>query len=96
MTNEPGGNAAPDAVRAGVREAVLSLAPKPIETLNPEDRLTEDLDFDSLTLMELAVSLEERFDLRAFDETVVDLKIETVADVEALVVELAGRSEAPR
>lgn len=49
------------------------------ENVRPDKTLREDLDVDSLTMAELGVALQDRFDVELSDEQVVDLK--TVADV---------------
>jgi acyl carrier protein len=52
-------------------------------------RLTDDLAFDSLQLIQLAVALEERFGIGEVEELAM-LDIVTVGDVEELVGRLAG------
>ncbi|WP_460060586.1 acyl carrier protein [Streptomyces sp. YKOK-I1] len=52
-------------------------------------RLTDDLGFDSLQLIQLAVALEERFGISEVEETAM-LDIVTVGDVEELIAKLAG------
>lgn len=49
------------------------------ENVRPSKTLREDLDVDSLTMAELGVALQDRFDVELSDEQVVELK--TVADV---------------
>ncbi|MGN2640872.1 acyl carrier protein [Nocardia takedensis] len=46
-----------------VRGIITKMAPRPPEALADEDRLVEDLGFDSLRLMELTVVLERGFGL---------------------------------
>lgn len=63
-----------------IREIVGDLAPSPGE-LAEESRLIEDLGFHSLSLLELAFSLEDEFDLPTIDETTAR-QILTLRDVE--------------
>jgi acyl carrier protein len=49
------------------------------ENVQLENTLREDLDVDSLTMAELGVALQDRFDVEISDEQVIKLK--TVADV---------------
>lgn len=68
----------PDDVLAELRsmmQAEFGLAP---ETVEPSKHLTDDLDLDSIDLVDLAVSLEERSGLKLDEE---ELKsVRTVAD----------------
>jgi acyl carrier protein len=50
-----------------------------ISTVGPETDLREDLGFNSIGLLAMAVSLEEKFDFRFSNEDFV--KIRTVGDV---------------
>lgn len=77
-----------DSVAARVRELIRALAPADVSSVGPDDLLQEDLLFDSLTLLELAVRLEREFELTSFQEEPADLSIETVGEVERLVQEL--------
>jgi acyl carrier protein len=56
--------------------------------LVPEARLLEDLSADSLTIAEIAMALEERFNLSVSDETWE--KVSTVGDVFETLAELLG------
>ncbi len=56
------------------------------DQLTPEARLIEDLQADSLTLMEITLALEEHFDITIPDEQAENVK--TVADVYRTVAEL--------
>lgn len=70
-------------VADGLREimsARLGLSP---EQLVPEARLVEDLGLDSLDAVELAISVERKFDIEVPEEELTKLK--TVADMVALV-----------
>jgi acyl carrier protein len=55
----------------------------PLEQLVPEARLVEDLGLDSLDAVELAISVERKFDIEVPEDELTKLK--TVADMVALV-----------
>ena len=75
-----------------IREIIVDLAPAPGDTV-PDARLVEDLGYNSLSLLELAFSLEDEFELRAIDEETAR-KIRTVGDVERHVLaELASSGQ---
>jgi acyl carrier protein len=74
----------PEEVRLLIREIITDLAPSPEEPV-PEARLIEDLGCHSLSLLELAFSLEDEFDLPTIDETTAR-QILTVNDVEQHVL----------
>ena len=57
--------------------------------LTPDARLVEDLNIDSLMLIELALTLEDRFDLLIPDERLE--KVRTVGDVLELLGETLRR-----
>ena len=57
--------------------------------LTPEARLEEDLGADSLTLVEITMALEDRFDLSIPDEE--SGKVLTVGDLFEVLVELLRR-----
>jgi acyl carrier protein len=63
-----------------VHEIILDLAPVQAEP-TPEARLVEDLGYHSLSLLEMAFSLEDEFNLPVIDETTAR-KILTVGDVQ--------------
>lgn len=67
-----------------VRELVGEMSPLGARTAAPDDRVVEDLGYDSVAILELALALEVEFDLQAIaEEQAVDLV--TVGDIEALV-----------
>lgn len=73
-----------DDIAARVRELVGSLVPAGARQVGPADRLVEDLGFDSVAVLELALALEVEFDLEEIDENqTVDLS--TVGDIETLI-----------
>ncbi|GAA1767015.1 acyl carrier protein [Luedemannella helvata] len=75
-----------DEIRAEVRTIVLELAPEAKETAPDDARLIEDLAFHSLALLELAFTLEDRFDLDPIEQERAQ-QISTMRDVANLVIE---------
>ena len=73
-----------DEVCGLIHEIITDLAPEPAE-LGPEARLIEDLGCHSLSLLELAFSLEDEFDLSTIDEPTAR-RILTVGDIERHVL----------
>lgn len=70
-------------VAAGLKEIMAARLGLPAEQLVPEARLVEDLGLDSLDAVELAISVERKFDIEVPEEELTKLK--TVADMVALV-----------
>ena len=70
-------------VAEGLREIMAARLGLPAEQLVPEARLVEDLGLDSLDAVELAISVERKFDIDVPEEELTKLK--TVADMVALV-----------
>jgi acyl carrier protein len=70
-------------VADGLREIMAARLGLPAEQLLPEARLVEDLGLDSLDAVELAISVERKFDIEVPEEELTKLK--TVADMVALV-----------
>ena len=70
-------------VADGLREIMSARLGLPPEQLVPEARLVEDLGLDSLDAVELAISVERKFDIEVPEEELTKLK--TVADMIALV-----------
>lgn len=70
--------------RQTIRDVIASLAVKHTGPVGDGDRLTEDLQLDSMAKLELAAALEDRLDRPVPDAIV--MKAKTVADVaDALV-----------
>jgi acyl carrier protein len=81
-----------DDIAERVRDLVGSLVPAGARVVGPDDRLVEDLGFDSVAVLELALALEVEFDLQEIDEEqTVDLA--TVADIETLIAKAVPRPE---
>jgi acyl carrier protein len=70
-------------VASGLKEIMAARLGLPAEQLVPEARLVEDLGLDSLDAVELAISVERKFDIEVPEEELTKLK--TVADMVALV-----------
>ena len=70
-------------VANGLKEVMAARLGLPVEQLVPEARLVEDLGLDSLDAVELAISVERKFDIEVPEEELTKLK--TVADMVALV-----------
>jgi acyl carrier protein len=77
-------------IAAEVRQLAATMAPRRVDEVTDGQRLADDLDFDSLALIELAVALEKRFELPPIsDEDAMD--VVTVGDLVALVSQAVGR-----
>jgi acyl carrier protein len=70
-------------IAEGLREIMAARLGLPAEQLVQEARLVEDLGLDSLDAVELAISVERKFDIEVPEEELTKLK--TVADMVALV-----------
>lgn len=84
-----------EAVRAVVREIIARMSPLGPCEPKPEDRIIEDLGYDSLATIELAVELENRLGLGEIQEEDA-MEVVTVAEVEQLVLRVIGEAGAPR
>ncbi|MQS06902.1 acyl carrier protein [Streptomyces alkaliphilus] len=62
----------------GLAEIVNEIAGIPAEEVTEEKSFTDDLDVDSLSMVEVVVAAEERFDVKIPDDDVKNLK--TVGD----------------
>jgi acyl carrier protein len=80
-------------IRDQVRLIVLELAPNPDPDAGGDWSLIDQLEYQSLALLELAFALEDEFDLESIDEQTAR-GIQTIKDVEDHVVrELLGAAE---
>ncbi len=66
-------------ILAGLAEIVNEIAGIPVEEVEIDKSFVDDLDMDSLTMVEVATSAEDKFGVRIEDEKLKDLK--TVRDV---------------
>ncbi|AUY51884.1 MULTISPECIES: acyl carrier protein [Streptomycetaceae] len=67
-----------DEVLEGLAEIVNEIAGIPAEDVEFDKSFTDDLDVDSLSMVEVVVAAEERFDVKIPDDEVKNLK--TVGD----------------
>ena len=67
-----------DEILKGLAEIVNEIAGIPTEDVELGKSFTDDLDVDSLSMVEVVVAAEERFDVKIPDNDVKDLK--TVGD----------------
>ncbi|MFB7907501.1 acyl carrier protein [Kitasatospora sp. NPDC056076] len=67
-----------DEVLEGLAEIVNEIAGIPGEDVQEDKSFTDDLDVDSLSMVEVVVAAEERFDVKIPDDEVKNLK--TVGD----------------
>src|SRR5690606_37138878 len=70
--------AAQDEIVAGLAEIVNEIAGIPVEDVQLDKSFTDDLDADSLSMVEVVVAAEERFDVKIPDDDVQNLR--TVGD----------------
>ncbi|MEU9853227.1 acyl carrier protein [Streptomyces sp. NPDC047974] len=68
----------------GLAEIVNEIAGIPVEDVEMDKSFTDDLDVDSLSMVEVVVAAEERFDVKIPDNDVKDLK--TVGDAVSYIL----------
>jgi acyl carrier protein len=77
-------------IRGRVRELAIEMAPSGVadgsSVVTEGTRLADDLQYDSLALIELAVALERELDLRPIAEERA-MEVRTVGQIEDLVIE---------
>ncbi|MBV9380830.1 MAG: acyl carrier protein [Streptosporangiaceae bacterium] len=66
-------------ILAGLAEIIDEIAGVPADEVTPEKNFVEDLDIDSLSMVEIAVAAQDKFGVEIPDEQLKDLK--TVQDV---------------
>jgi len=71
-------------VLAGLKEIVEEVAGIPAASVELDKNFTDDLDVDSLSMVEVVVAAEERFGVKIPDESVTDLV--TVGDAVNFIV----------
>ncbi len=69
---------APEEIREQLADIVNEVAGVPAEQVQLEKSFVDDLDVDSLSMVEIAVAAEERFEVRIPDEEIKNLR--TVGD----------------
>ena len=67
-----------------VIEVVADRLGKPVDEVKPESNFVEDLDADSLDLVELIMALEDEYDVTIPDEDAQNIR--TIADAVAYIV----------
>ena len=75
-------------ILAGLAEIVDEIAGVPADEVTPDKNFVEDLDIDSLSMVEIAVAAQDKFGVEIPDEQLKDLK--TVQDVVNFVAKDAG------
>jgi acyl carrier protein len=75
-------------VLAGIKEIVEEVAGIPAASIELDKNFTEDLEVDSLSMVEVVVACEERFGVKIPDEKVTDLV--TVGDAVNFIVNAAA------
>jgi acyl carrier protein len=73
-----------DAVLAGIKEIVVEVAGIDASKISMDKKFTEDLDVDSLSMVEVVVAAEEKFGVKIPDEEVT--KLATVGDAVNFIV----------
>ena len=66
-------------ILAGLAEIIEEIAGTPADEVTPSANFVEDLDIDSLSMVEIAVAAQDKFGVEIPDEQLKDLK--TVQDV---------------
>jgi len=66
-------------IQAGLAEIIDEVAGVPADEVTPEKSFVDDLDIDSLSMVEIAVAAQDKFGVEIPDEQLKDLK--TVQDV---------------
>lgn len=69
----------PEQILAGIAEIVDEVAGVPADKVVPSASFTDDLELDSLTMVEVVTAAEQKFDIRIPDADIETLA--TVADV---------------
>jgi acyl carrier protein len=66
-------------ILAGLAEIIEEIAGTPADEVSPSANFVDDLDIDSLSMVEIAVAAQDKFGVEIPDEQLKDLK--TVQDV---------------
>ena len=77
-------------ILAGLGEIVEEIAGVPANEVTPSKSFVDDLDIDSLSMVEIAVAAQDKFGVEIPDEQLKDLT--TVQDVVNFVTKNAGSS----
>jgi acyl carrier protein len=66
-------------ILAGLAEIIEEIADVPADEVTPDKNFVDDLDIDSLSMVEIAVAAQDKFGVEIPDDQLKDLK--TVQDV---------------
>ena len=77
-----------DAVLAGIKEIVVEVAGIDASKIAMDKKFTDDLDVDSLSMVEVVVAAEERFGVKIPDDQVAGLA--TVGDAVNFIVKASN------
>ena len=75
-------------ILAGLSEIIDEIAGGPADEVTPEKTFVDDLDIDSLSMVEIAVAAQDKFGVEIPDDQLKDLK--TVQDVIHYVERASG------
>ncbi|GAA1510427.1 MULTISPECIES: acyl carrier protein [Kribbella] len=75
--------ASTEEIRSNLAEIVNEIAGIPVEDVQLDKSFTDDLDVDSLSMVEVVVAAEEKFSVKIPDDEVKNLK--TVGDAVAFI-----------
>ena len=75
-------------ILAGLGEIIDEIAGVPADEVTPDKNFVDDLDIDSLSMVEIAVAAQDKFGVEIPDDQLKDLK--TVQDVVNFVAKDAG------
>jgi acyl carrier protein len=75
--------ASTEEIRSSLAEIVNEIAGIPVEDVQLDKSFTDDLDVDSLSMVEVVVAAEEKFNVKIPDDEVKNLK--TVGDAVAFI-----------
>lgn len=62
------------AIRHRIKEIIQNVTGVPVEEIGDRDRLVEDLDLDSLSMMEIGVDVDYEYRLGLEDETLQEIR----------------------
>ncbi|MEU5039316.1 acyl carrier protein [Streptomyces griseorubiginosus] len=77
-------NTVQEEVRSGLADIVNEIVGVPLDEVRPEQSFADDLDVDSLSMVEVVVAAEERFGLTIPDQAAADMK--TVGDAIGYII----------
>ena len=72
-------------ILSGLAEIVNEVAGVPVDSVQMDKAFTDDLDIDSLSMVEVVVAAEEKFGVKIPDDDVKDLR--TVGDAVTYIVQ---------